>query len=223
MAEEWAVVLVMCGSFSPVHRGHLRAFEIARQFLTESTPHAFVRGILSPVSDAYNKNDLVPAAERLAMLQLAVGEEGPASGLEVDEWEALQGHYTPTLQVLRHIQERIGDEVDGRPVRVMLLCGADLLASFLKPGVWAEEDMRAIAKEFGFVVLTRDESMDIGQIVEQSPALSSHSENIIECRTAALRGISSTSIRAMVRNGEDCTTMTYPSVAAHIREKRLWA
>lgn len=152
MAESWAVVMVMCGSFSPVHRGHLRAFQIAKKFLTENTPHTFERGILSPVSDAYNKKDLAPAPERLAMLQMAVEEEGPDCGLEVDEWEALQERYTPTLQVLRHIQKRMPatvGEKEGRPVRLLLLCGADLLASFLKPGVWEEEDVCLPGYEWG--------------------------------------------------------------------------
>lgn len=41
------------------------------------------------------------------------------------------------------------------PLRVMLLCGADLLASMLQPGVWQEAHLRSILGEYGVVVVGR--------------------------------------------------------------------
>ena len=65
----------------------------------------------------------------------------------------------------------------------------------------------AIAEEFGFVVLTRDSSMDIGQIVEQSPALSSnsvllHSITLFSSLPASLR--SEVLINAQLGGGRTC-------------------
>mmetsp|Transcript_2373 Transcript_2373/g.8449 ORF Transcript_2373/g.8449 Transcript_2373/m.8449 type:complete len:229 (-) Transcript_2373:82-768(-) len=220
-ADGWAVVLVLCGSFSPVHKAHLGAFREARKHLEQHTDHVFLEGLLSPVSDAYKKKDLAPAADRIAMLQLAIEEHGD-SRLRVDAWEAEQDHYTPTLAVLRHIAKRYTEPVCGRPVHVMLLCGADLLASFLIPGVWSEEDMSALANEFGFVVLTRDSGISIEDTVEQCPPLACNKDNIIICQTDALKGVSSTSIRAKARQQADVDDMTFSSVAKYLTEKKLW-
>ncbi len=37
----------------------------------------------------------------------------------------------------------------------MLLAGADLLESFLEPGVWSEEDQETILRDYGVVCITR--------------------------------------------------------------------
>jgi hypothetical protein len=37
----------------------------------------------------------------------------------------------------------------------MLLCGADLVESFLKPGVWKPEQVDAIFREHGVVCISR--------------------------------------------------------------------
>lgn len=39
--------------------------------------------------------------------------------------------------------------------QVMLLCGEDLVESFLKPGVWKPEQLDAIFKDHGVVCISR--------------------------------------------------------------------
>ena len=41
------------------------------------------------------------------------------------------------------------------PVRAMLLCGSDLVESFLKTGVWKPEHVKAIFEEHGVVCISR--------------------------------------------------------------------
>jgi nicotinamide mononucleotide adenylyltransferase len=65
------VVLLLCGSFSPITNFHLRMLELARDFLQRTTRFRVVRGIISPVHDAYGKKGLVGAHHRLAMCRLA--------------------------------------------------------------------------------------------------------------------------------------------------------
>jgi nicotinamide mononucleotide adenylyltransferase len=60
------VVLVACGSFSPITFLHLRMFEMAKDYVRQNPACNFeiVGGYLSPVSDKYTKPGLVSAAHR---------------------------------------------------------------------------------------------------------------------------------------------------------------
>lgn len=58
------VVLVGCGSFSPVTYLHLRMFEMAKDYIRQYTDFEIVGGYLSPVSDMYKKPGLLSADHR---------------------------------------------------------------------------------------------------------------------------------------------------------------
>lgn len=58
------VVLVGCGSFSPVTFLHLRMFEMAVDYARHNTNFEIVGGYLSPVSDQYKKQGLLCATHR---------------------------------------------------------------------------------------------------------------------------------------------------------------
>ena len=58
------VVLVACGSFSPVTYLHLRMFEMARDYIRQNTDFEIMAGYLSPVSDQYKKPGLLSAHHR---------------------------------------------------------------------------------------------------------------------------------------------------------------
>ena len=59
------LLLVACGSFSPITYLHLRMFEMAADYVKFSTEFELVGGYLSPVSDAYRKAGLALAEHRL--------------------------------------------------------------------------------------------------------------------------------------------------------------
>ena len=61
------VVLVGCGSFSPVTYLHLRMFEMAKDYIRQYTDFEIVGGYLSPVSDMYKKPGLLSAQHRWAL------------------------------------------------------------------------------------------------------------------------------------------------------------
>jgi nicotinamide mononucleotide adenylyltransferase len=52
--------------------------------------------------------------------------------------------------------------------RVMLLCGADLLATLAQPGVWVDPDV--ILRDHGIVCICR-QGTDLGQLLEQPGSL----------------------------------------------------
>ena len=62
--EKQPVVLVACGSFSPVTYLHLRMFEMAKDYIRQNTDFEIVGGYLSPVSDQYKKPGLLAAYHR---------------------------------------------------------------------------------------------------------------------------------------------------------------
>lgn len=63
-AEKQPIVLVACGSFSPVTYLHLRMFEMAKDYVRQNTEFEIVGGYLSPVSDMYKKPGLLNAHHR---------------------------------------------------------------------------------------------------------------------------------------------------------------
>ena len=62
--EKTPIVLVACGSFSPVTYLHLRMFEMAQDYVRQNTNFEIVGGYLSPVSDMYMKPGLLSAHHR---------------------------------------------------------------------------------------------------------------------------------------------------------------
>lgn len=66
-------------------------------------------GYISPVSDGYNKPDLVNWKDRVNMCKLAI-EDSP--WLEVDTWEASQPEYVYTIDTLRNFDRQL-NEVGG--------------------------------------------------------------------------------------------------------------
>ena len=155
------VVLVACGSFSPITYLHLRMFEVARDDARTSTNFEVVGGYLSPVNDTYNKPGLARADHRIAMCSLACEHE--SAWIAVDDWEARQSTYTPTARVLDHFDQcingsagRNGIEVcreneetgevtfERRKIKIMLLAGSDLIQTMSQPGVWQEKDVSSV-------------------------------------------------------------------------------
>ncbi|RCH79771.1 hypothetical protein CU098_007498, partial [Rhizopus stolonifer] len=131
------LVIVACGSYSPITYLHLRMFEMARDHFQERLQEfELLAGYYSPVSDAYMKEGLVEAKHRVKMCQLAV--ESTSDWLMVDEWESRQTMYQRTAVVLDHFDHELNTVGGGiktssgqmKPIKIMLLAGGDLMASF---------------------------------------------------------------------------------------------
>jgi nicotinamide mononucleotide adenylyltransferase len=146
------LVLVACGSFSPVTFLHLRMFEMARDHARTETSFEVVGGYLSLVNDAYKKPGLAPSVHRYNMCRLACDKT--SDWLMVDPFEARSKDYVPTAPVLDHFDDEInkkrkgvavvdeqGNEAGRKDVRIILLAGSDLIQTMSEPGVWAEQDV----------------------------------------------------------------------------------
>jgi nicotinamide mononucleotide adenylyltransferase len=62
--EKQPIILVACGSFSPVTYLHLRMFEMAVDYVRQNTDFEVMGGYVSPVSDQYKKPGLLSAHHR---------------------------------------------------------------------------------------------------------------------------------------------------------------
>ena len=154
------LVLVSCGSFSPITFLHLRMFEMCKDWVRSHSDYEIVGAYLSPVSDAYQKSGLTSANHRIEMCRLACNE---SNWIAVDDWEAVKREYTRTAFVLDHFDEEINSIHGGittasgskKKAQVALLSGADLLDTMSKPGVWAEEDLDHILRRYGAFIIER--------------------------------------------------------------------
>ncbi|XP_047726426.1 nicotinamide/nicotinic acid mononucleotide adenylyltransferase 1 isoform X5 [Prionailurus viverrinus] len=98
-SEKTEVVLLACGSFNPITNMHLRLFELAKDYMNGTGKYRVIKGVISPVGDAYKKKGLISAHHRVIMAELATKN---SEWVEVDTWESLQKDWVETLKVLRN-------------------------------------------------------------------------------------------------------------------------
>ncbi|XP_048374875.1 nicotinamide/nicotinic acid mononucleotide adenylyltransferase 1 isoform X2 [Sphaerodactylus townsendi] len=105
-ASKIAVVLLACGSFNPITHMHLRLFELARDGLNGTGKYKVVKGIISPVGDAYKKKGLISSSHRMTMAKLATES---SDWVEVSNWESSQNEWQETVKVLRYHQQSLNN------------------------------------------------------------------------------------------------------------------
>ncbi|KAF6255532.1 hypothetical protein COO60DRAFT_1296557 [Scenedesmus sp. NREL 46B-D3] len=211
-------VLVSCGSFNPPTIMHLRMFDLATAALAERGYDVW-GCYMSPVADAYGKKGLAPVQHRLQMCQLAAAD---TSNVMVDSWEARQQTYTRTVQVLwgsKHLLHTHQLPPPTQP-RVMLLCGADLLATIAQPGVWVDPDV--ILRDHGIVCVCR-QGTDLNQLLDQpSSLLHKYRDNIVLVEEPVPNHVSSTKMRQLLAEGQPVRYLVPDAVIAYVKQHRLY-
>ncbi len=231
--EKIPVVLVCCGSFSPITFLHLRMFgtnvilvfqlnffvEMARDYLQkESADLRMIGGIISPVADAYKKEGLAPAQHRLAMAALACED---SDSLIVSDWEANQPQWTPTLKVLEKIRDELQAFKDLSDCKIMLLIGGDVFEAFQNSDVWNHQNLDTLLRRFGVIIVERD-SVDVSKLISTTPVLNRNQENIYYARQFIRNEVSSSKIRQMLREGLSVRYLIPDKVIAYIQTHSLY-
>ncbi len=186
------------GTFDPIHIAHLiMAEEALQQFGLDRV--LFVPAPRPPHKDA---GVLSPFADRLAMVRLAVTEN---KRLDVTDIEARREGASYTIETVRAIRA----ELDGEE-RISLIIGGDSLEQILTwkdPGRLLDEVELIVARRPG----TTDDDVD--------RAVLRHARFL----HTPLMGISSTDIRARVREGRTIRYMVPETVRSYITEKSLYS
>jgi nicotinate-nucleotide adenylyltransferase len=138
-------IALLGGSFNPVHIGHLALADDVRASL------GYDRVILVPANIPPHKTIAggVTAADRLAMLDLAVADTG---WLTIDPCEIERGGVSFTIDTIRHIADKYEGVIEGKPGFVF---GHDLVAGFSS---WKDPDR--IAEEADIILARRPDSFN---------------------------------------------------------------
>ncbi|KAJ4393424.1 Nicotinamide/nicotinic acid mononucleotide adenylyltransferase 1 [Gnomoniopsis smithogilvyi] len=223
-ADKIPLVLVACGSFSPITFLHLRMFEMASDYAKFNTKYEIVGGFLSPVSEAYKKQGLASAKHRIQMCSFAASKT--SDWLSCDPWEAIQPDYVPTAQVLDHFDHEINvvlggcEDVHGnkQPVRIALLAGADLIQTMSTPGVWSEKDLDHILGNFGAFIIERTGT----DIDEALAGLKQYQDKIHVIPQVIINDVSSTKVRLMRKRDLSLRYVVPDPVIDYIQEHGLY-
>ena len=186
---------VMGGAFDPPHLAHRALAQTAIRELNLNELRIF------PTGQAWHKTtSLSPAADRLAMAQLAFAD---LPSVVVDDAELRRSGPTYTLETLRMLHQ-------ARPqTRLFLIIGADQARSFERWHGWQE-----ILQLVTLAVAERDPSA--GQW--HNPAWGA-----VEHLPMPLSDLSATEIRRRCQSGRSIEDLVPPGVAHYIEQHGLYA
>lgn len=122
MTDTQGPIGLLGGSFDPIHNGHLK---LARSAFNELGLRE-VRFI--PAGQPWQKPGLTPAAQRQAMVELAIAGE---PGFVLDRCELQRGGDSYTIDTLRQLRASLGDRVP-----LVLLLGADQFEGLARWKEW---------------------------------------------------------------------------------------
>ena len=189
------------GTFDPPHVGHVLAATDASEALVLD------RLVFIPAAQQPLKAGVVSAAaeDRLAMVRLAIGTD---PRFTVDSVEIERGGLSYTVDTLRTLRERFRDD---RALALFLLLGEDVVETLPK---WREPGSVASLAEIA--ILTR---VAWGQ---ETDAVSPRTNGPGRVARTRRVDVSSTEIRARVREGKSLRGFVADAVAEYIAERRLY-
>ncbi|XP_028555667.1 nicotinamide/nicotinic acid mononucleotide adenylyltransferase isoform X2 [Dendrobium catenatum] len=136
---------------------------------------------------------------------------------------ANQSSYQRTLTVLSRIHDGLCKDgsIKRDSLKVMLLCGSDLLESFSIPGAWIRDQVKSICRDFG-VICIRREGTNIEQIISNDEILQENKINVISVDEIIPNRISSTNVRECISRGLSVKYLIPDEVIDYIRDQKLY-
>jgi nicotinate-nucleotide adenylyltransferase len=191
---------IMGGTFDPIHNGHIAlALEAYKKLKLD-------RVLFMPSGKSYMKKNVLPAAKRVAMVELAI-KEYPQFEISLIEVNKRGNSYTcETLEDLKTTYAN---------TEFYFIVGADSLFQIEK---WYNPGK---IFELSKIVCTVRGEYDLETIKEKGIELSRLGADIIYMDTSKI-DISSTEIRAKVKRGLPVNDFVPQAVADYIIQERLY-
>jgi len=210
------------GTFNPVHYGHLRSAEEAREAL-DLDRIVFVPCFLPPHK---GHKDISPPEQRVEMLQIAISGK---SDFELSRIEVDRQGPSYSVETFRQLHKLYGEEES-----LYFIIGAD---SFVEIASW--KDYEELFRLTNFIIVTRpgymqglgDKSpLNLLPVAIQSRFCYDPTEKILHhdsgmdiyfLETTGF-DIASTQVRKCVAEGKSVTYLLPPEVERYIEEKKLY-
>ena len=195
-----------------------------------SSSYDIIGGIISPVHDEYgiiSKPSLKAAnsQHRLKMCQLATE---CSDWIDVSSFEIVQNNYTNTVDVLNCYHQQLNhifmtnkDETK-QIIKIILMCGSDLLLTFMEPNIWNIQDQHTILDKYGVVMMERKGYEITEDIYREYPLFNQYRHNIHSFQPSVENDISSTTIRKLIKDGQSIKYLTFDSVIEYIEMHKLY-
>jgi nicotinate-nucleotide adenylyltransferase len=199
-------VILFGGSFDPVHNGHIRVAEYARQYVQAE------RVILIPAGRSPHKavNPVASGDDRMAMLRLAI--EGYPD-LEASDVELSRPQPSYTFDTVEHFRGIYGDGT-----ALYWLIGADLVADL---GIWYRACDLLDRCRVAVMVRGGYDAPDLTALGEQVGTDRADQLRQWMIPTPAIE-VSSTEIRRRLAEGRSIEGLVLPAVEAYIARRGLY-
>jgi nicotinate-nucleotide adenylyltransferase len=185
------------GTFDPIHLGHLRAAETAREGLSLDLV-AFVPAAVPP----HRSGELACANDRFAMACLACAHHPSFVAWDTELQRPGPSYTVETVETIR--AERPGDEL-------FLVVGADTWPEMM---TWREPE-----RLFGLVTVA---VVDRPEVAARTDRLRTGKGRVCRVEGPALP-ISATAVRERVRRGQSVRFLVPDAVADYIAKRRLYS
>lgn len=210
-------VLLLGGSFDPVHSGHVG---LARYFCTLLHPDELR---LIPSGRPWQKPDMVtPAVHRVAMLHAAF--DGWPTPIYIDEQEIRREGPSYMIDTLRSLRSELG-----RDVSLALIMGADQLINLHTWRDWAalfDEAHFCIAARPGFAIdnaaLDKAVAAQITRRLASADQLRQTPSGLVCIATQLALDVSSTQIREAIAGSGNAADLLPGPVIDYIQQHHLY-
>ena len=189
---------IFCGSFNPVHNGHVALAD----YIARNSDLDEVWLVVSPLNPLKRTiaDTLAPNEQRLDMVRLALRSCERLFASDIEFSLPLPNYTINTLNALKSKYP----ETD-----FSLIIGADNLALFER---WKDSDV--IMSNFDMLVYPRP-GVDLDSLMQKYPKV-----RVLE--NAPLHDVSSTEIRRRISSGESVSGLVNPEVEEYIKDKKLY-
>lgn len=196
---------ILGGSFDPPHAGHLMIAREARERV------GLDRVLFIPAGEQWLKEgqDVAPAAHRLAMTRLLIGS---IAAFAVSDMEITRPGPTYTVDTLRELWETSPPETE-----YYFILGEDSVADLPR---WREPD--ELVTLCRFIAMPRADGAGRPDLTAAYDAVPGLRERVTVLDDAPRMDVSSSSVRSMVKTGEDLSGLVPDEIVDYFTEHGLY-